>query len=432
MGPGEHPFSKFGHTALWLHDARANKDEVYNFGTFAFDSPTLLLDSVRGKLPYWLSVQSLQSTLESYSEQRRSLLVSELDLTPAERLELARALRDNALPQHRYYRYDYYRDNCATRVRDAVDKVLAGRVRRAGGARARMSYRDQTLRLVASDGALYVALDLAVGRGADAEIDFWDEAFLPDRLRDLFKQTTVLRAGRELPLVREERVLLPALLPAPASTPPNWRARYGGLGVLLGALFVVLGHAARTHAVARFALRSALFLLGCAAGLLGSALCYLTLFSEHSAAAMNQNPLLVPPWALALACPAALRKIAEPRAWRLARISAAFALLAGLLALCLHALSGHAQANGQELAFALPLWLGVAVATGFQRASRRAAKVTDKMKTEPETDSSRAPRFVVGPTAIAESRPDFGRSNGHGGCTPLASLRLARPCSCRF
>src|SRR5664279_3689536 len=46
MGPGEHPFTKFGHSAIWVHDARTNHDEVYNFGTFAFDSPTLLLDSV--------------------------------------------------------------------------------------------------------------------------------------------------------------------------------------------------------------------------------------------------------------------------------------------------------------------------------------------------------------------------------------------------
>src|SRR4051812_48203968 len=49
MGPGEHPFTKFGHSALWVHDAAKQRDEVYNYGTFAFDSPTLVLDSVAGK-----------------------------------------------------------------------------------------------------------------------------------------------------------------------------------------------------------------------------------------------------------------------------------------------------------------------------------------------------------------------------------------------
>ncbi|MEO8905206.1 MAG: DUF4105 domain-containing protein, partial [Polyangiaceae bacterium] len=88
MGPGEHPFTKFGHSALWVHDAATGRDEIYNYGTFAFDSPTLFLDSAQGKLPYWLSVQSLEGTLRTYSEAQRSLLSSELDLLPAERAAL--------------------------------------------------------------------------------------------------------------------------------------------------------------------------------------------------------------------------------------------------------------------------------------------------------------------------------------------------------
>src|SRR6188768_1184036 len=106
MGPGQHPFTKFGHSAIWVHDAATQHDEVYNYGTFAFNSPTLLLDSVEGKLPYWLSVQSMSSTLRVYRGQGRSLVASELELTAAERASLHAALRENARPEHRYYRYD--------------------------------------------------------------------------------------------------------------------------------------------------------------------------------------------------------------------------------------------------------------------------------------------------------------------------------------
>src|SRR4051794_29813321 len=80
MGPGEHPFTKFGHTALWVHDAQRERDEIYNYGTFSFDSPTALLDSIAGKLPYWLSAQSLKGTLLTSREQGRSLVASELEL----------------------------------------------------------------------------------------------------------------------------------------------------------------------------------------------------------------------------------------------------------------------------------------------------------------------------------------------------------------
>ncbi|HEX2672805.1 MAG TPA: DUF4105 domain-containing protein, partial [Polyangiaceae bacterium] len=114
MGPGAHPFTKFGHSAIWIHDPSAQIDEVYNYGTFAFDSPTLMVDSVAGKLPYWLSVQSMRGTLRTYRTQGRSLVASELELTPAEAARLYAALRENARPENAYYRYDYYRDNCST------------------------------------------------------------------------------------------------------------------------------------------------------------------------------------------------------------------------------------------------------------------------------------------------------------------------------
>lgn len=362
MGPGEHPFTKFGHSAIWVHDARTNRDEVYNFGTFDFDSPTLLLDSVSGKVPYWLSVQSLSGTLAAYRQQDRSLLASELALLPEERALLRARLRDNALPEHRYFRYDYYRDNCATRVRDALDQALGGRIRAHGSAPARMSYRAHTLRLVADAPLLYVALDLAVGRKTDSEITFWDEGFLPERLHDLVARTTVLRAGHEVPLINSERLLLPARLPEPRAAAPDWRARYWGIGLLLGAGLAWLGGAARANPVARVALGVASVALGILLGLLGCALCYLTFCSLHSAAAANYNVLLVPPWVLGLAVAGVA--IAQNRAWawRLTRWLAASALSSTALALGIHALCQHPQANGQDLSFVLPLWLGALTA----------------------------------------------------------------------
>jgi hypothetical protein len=59
FGPGDHPFFKFGHDALWIHDAFDGSDRVYNFGTFSFDSPRLILDFLHGRMTYWLSVSGL-------------------------------------------------------------------------------------------------------------------------------------------------------------------------------------------------------------------------------------------------------------------------------------------------------------------------------------------------------------------------------------
>ena len=358
MGPGEHPFTKFGHSAIWVHDARQQRDQIYNYGTFAFDSRTLLLDSVQGKLPYWLSLQSLSATLRTYGAQRRSLLASELDLTPKERAELYAALRENERPEHRYYRYDYYRDNCATRIRDVIDRFVAGQVRAQSQQPASMSFRSHTLRLVADDPLLYAGLDVAVGRQTDAPITFWDEGFLPQKLHDLLAHTRVQRDGSERPLIRSERLLLDGQIPAPRSQPPDWSARAALLGLGLGAALAALGALSRTLRAARRALALVYLALGLGLGLLGSALTYLTFFSAHSAAASNYNVLLVPPWLLMLCvCSVGIWQ-GRPRSVAAVRWLTSSALLASVVALALHAFTRNAQNNVQELLVALPLWLG--------------------------------------------------------------------------
>ena len=360
-----------------MHDAAAQRDEVYNYGTFAFDSPTLLLDSVGGTLPYWLSVQSMSSTLRTYSGQGRSLLASELELTATERARLHAALRENARPEHRYYRYDYYRDNCSTRVRDIVDVALGGRMRQAKAEPASMSYRAHTQRLVADDPLLYAGLDLAVGRETDTEVTFFEEAWLPERLHALFARTTVRHDGQTLPLIRSEQTLLTSRFAAPRSTPPHWGGYYAGLGGALGLALVALGWSARSGRRApRAALALLYVILGTTLGLLGCALCYLTFFSAHSAAAANYNVLLLPPWLLALAVAGVGVVRGKARAFRIAHWAAAGALLTSVLALLMHALQRTPQGNWQELAVALPLWLGVALSARQTRAANTTRPLT--------------------------------------------------------
>ncbi len=372
MGPGEHPFTKFGHTAIWVHDAQRNRDEVYNYGTFSFDAPTALLDSVAGKLPYWLSEQSFRGTLHAYQDQGRSLVASELELTPAQRAELYAALRENERPEHRYYRYDYFRDNCTTRARDLIDRALGGSVRAASRQPASMSYREHMLRLVADAPELYAGLDVAVGRQADVPLSVWEEAFLPEKLHDLLSAMRVSQGGRELPLIRSERVLLRGQVPAPRAVPPNWQTRYAGLGLALAGALTLLGLAAQRKRAARVALGVGYAVCGLGLGLLGAALAYLTFFSAHSAAASNYNVLLVPPWALLLVVSGIGVARGKPWGARFTVWLTLSALASTVLAQLLHVLTVHPQANEQELTVLLPFWLAATFAALQQLQSRKA------------------------------------------------------------
>src|SRR5215211_1696915 len=66
MGPGDHPFTRFGHNALLLEWAESGESAVYNYGTFAFDGMQGVQDFMAGRFRYWLSVSSLEHTLRAY------------------------------------------------------------------------------------------------------------------------------------------------------------------------------------------------------------------------------------------------------------------------------------------------------------------------------------------------------------------------------
>jgi hypothetical protein len=242
MGPGDPTFSKFGHDAIVVR-TEGERARVYNFGTFSFQSKTLFSDFLKGRLRYWLSTATLEGTMRGYKRQNRSLLLQELELEPAAAEELARALEENAEPENKYYLYDHFRDNCATRVRDAIDRASGGSVRRALERPAEATYRDHALRLVADDWPLYIGLDLGLGPAVDVPITEWDEGFLPERLAEGLRKVRVRGANGEVPLVRREDVAFeaarePARERAPLRAP--WFLAIGVLSGILGALLVFL------------------------------------------------------------------------------------------------------------------------------------------------------------------------------------------------
>jgi hypothetical protein len=133
MGPGSEVWERFGHNAIWVRDSVQQRDLVYNYGTFDFRDPNLVPHFAMGRPVYWLGVGDLDGTLREYAARERDVQIQELALPAAKRAEIALRLAENARPDQRSYVYDYYRDNCSTRVRDALDGLVAGRRREDGG-----------------------------------------------------------------------------------------------------------------------------------------------------------------------------------------------------------------------------------------------------------------------------------------------------------
>jgi hypothetical protein len=361
MGPGKRVWERFGHNAIWIHDPVRGTDQAYNYGLFDFRQQNFLLRFVQGRMWYWMQGFPAQSYVESYRRANRSVWVQELEMTPRARLELQQFLEWNERPENRFYHYDYYRDNCSTRVRDALDRALGGRIHELTATLATgKTYRFHTLRLTANDSPVYTGLLLALGQTVDRPISAWEEMFLPLALREHLRKATVIGAdAARLPLVRSERTLFESTDPAPPAEPPFWLPYYliAGLGIGGGAFG--LGSLARSNQTARtgfMALVCAWALLVGTAGLILAGLWGLT---DHAAAYNNENVLQANPLALLLLWLVPRFGFGSRSAARLALALAAIVGGVSLVGLLLKLFPAFYQVNGAIIALALPLHAGV-------------------------------------------------------------------------
>jgi hypothetical protein len=367
FGPGDETFSKFGHDAIWVRDPRqppGKRDLVFNYGTFRFDSPWLIMDFLKGKLSYWLSVGSLERTLAAYRAANRSVSVQELALSPEQALAMTAFLHKNARPEEAYYRYDYYRDNCATRIRDVLDRHLDGKLAAASRGPANFTYREHTRRLTVDSPFLFFGLDLAMGPLIDRPITEWEQMFLPAHVAAKLANVT---DAQGVPVVRESRTLFQAQREPIPDQALGFRWGWLAIGAALGTVLYALSRGRRRWC--EVTLAALLGGLGGLVGVLGAMLLTLWLLTDHDVTYWNQNVLLCPIWALALPVLAIDFARATPRRSGLMMRLVGAAGLAAIVALLLRLLVPGNQSTDPALSVFFPLWLGAAAGV-WERCGR--------------------------------------------------------------
>lgn len=332
FAPGAVYWQRFGHNALLVRDRRSGESLVFNYGLFDFHQENFFLNFARGRMLYRLDTESLQQSLRQYRAEGRWAVEQRLALTPAQRLELVTFLNRNALPENAEYRYDYFRDNCSTRVRDALDQVLDGALRRAlEPVSTPLSYRAEGLRLMSPVLPLAIGMDAALGPAADRPLNLWEASFVPMTLMGALREIQIADAQGVLqPLVEVERRLVQGRgLEAPDSA-PHWLAGFAMSGVALGAVLLALAYARPRFLAARlgFGLLASLFAVG--SGLAGLVLAAFWGLTEHWATWRNPHLLLLSPISLLLV-PTWLG--AARRGWRPGRFQLGLGLTAALLSL---------------------------------------------------------------------------------------------------
>lgn len=365
FGPGDMAFYKFGHDAIWIHNELApardpmRRDAVYNWGTFAFGDPALIPKFVRGRFLYWLSKAPIGWTVRTYQQENRSVEAQELNLTAAQKLELFAMLEENAKEENKYYKYDYYRDNCATRVRDAIDKVIGGKLKEASQAPVPLTYRQHTLRLTADDKALSMALTVVMGSVIDKPLNQWEEMFLPAYVEEGMRRVKVTGPdGKEIPLVKGERVLAASKGRTPPRTePPSWFLPILLMGTAFGGGVLAAAKYAKKKLAARIALGVLLFVAGFLS-ILGVLFVFVWIGTDHEVGFHNENILQLAPWAVVLMGYGIGAARLKPKAIHRARLVVTAAAAASLFGIVWKVLPWMNQANAWIIAFACPMWIG--------------------------------------------------------------------------
>lgn len=219
IGPGKDElYSIFGHSAIRIFNPVDQTDLSYNYGTFDFNTPNFYPKFLRGKLPYVLSVAPTSAFLQEYVYTKRNVSEQEINLSDDEKIKLINALNENAKPENRAYMYDFFLDNCATRIRDMFLNVAGegAKLPEATPVTRRQMLHEYLPNFPWSE----FGINLIIGSRADKEIGVMDQMFLPDYMQQYLGEVVVdssylFEPSKELLFFEEEEATQNSIITSP-------------------------------------------------------------------------------------------------------------------------------------------------------------------------------------------------------------------------
>lgn len=243
IGPGPAIYERYGHVGIRIQAPLNDLDVVFDWGNFDFGDPNFLGRFIKGDTRYWMQGQDGAAFVDHYAKtERRTVTLRTLNLTHDQTMRLIGIIRDQDDDQHRYYRYDYFRDNCSTRIRDLINDATGGSLNASKQSITPHSYRwhnRRLLRVGVDNMAILTGMELVTGPRVDAPLSEWYACYLPTLLGETLDRAKASDGG---PLVRDVRVVSTStrpgdLEPADALSPVWWMLP---IGVVCGGVLLLL------------------------------------------------------------------------------------------------------------------------------------------------------------------------------------------------
>lgn len=285
ISPGEYYWSAFGHSAVRIKSSKF--DRMFGFGYFDFEDEDFFLNFAKGEMQYFLGVVDSNHELSGYKKEGRKVVLQTLKLSASQKQELVDKLMFLAQPENRYYSYDYFLNNCTSKIRDLLDEVTDGEISSQLKAnKQKISWNDSTFPV---SNQSWANIGIAYGYGINAynHKSQWQLSVFPEVFsQDIKALNTSTNWNQEYEIYYQ-----PSDLEISRDQHSFFKTHYAVFAVVgllvLGLLF-------------KISLKPTRIFWLVTQNILGIGLLLLWFFTEHSVAVINLNVLLFSPLAVLL------------------------------------------------------------------------------------------------------------------------------------
>ena len=295
--PGSEIYELEGHAGIRVQQVdtvtgAVMSDVVVDWGNFDFNAPNFVYRFVKGETDYSIGARPTPYFMSVYASQGRKVYEQPLNLTDTQKLRLMAILNENFQPENRIYRYNYVKDNCATRIVEVIEKAANDSIALTDSQLPAQTFREAMTYYHANYPWYQFGINLALGAPLDNKIDDRKMMFSPEALHRMLMGAEFKDGGD----VTTPSVLLvnspseSAVLPA---TPPYLTPMAVSLAVLAVTLIVAYRDVRRKRPTRLF-----YSLLYGIYGILGLILTFLIFISVHEATSPNWLYLWINPLCL--------------------------------------------------------------------------------------------------------------------------------------
>lgn len=281
--PGRDVTTIYGHSAIRIVNTSYGLDSVFSWGVYDFSAPHFAWKFASGRQKFRIDGDSYSRFLEEYFLEQRSVILQKINLTNNEKERIIGLINNNMKPENKFYLYDFFYDNCSSRVRDIIEKTIGERlIYPKQYIKDQLSFRGMINKAQTPMPWLTFGTDLLIGSSGDKKAEFRDQMFLPEGLMRNLSLMMVKNTDNLIPLLQRPETVLDF-----NSITPNKKVIFSPLYIFstLLIIIIILSISIKCQKSIDFIDKLLFFIFS----ILSILMVFFSFFADHQAMKMNFN-----------------------------------------------------------------------------------------------------------------------------------------------